>query len=365
MTTDSIWISQAIDFCLQVTHRNLETLTCFPERTAGGEWLYAEDGGRVGGHWVGILWLACGYTGDIAFERAARQWASRLAPRHYDTTTHDLGFLFELSHVLGHRLTGDESLKTPAVSAANTLCQRFNENGEFFQAWGPLDAPPEVRGRTIIDTMMNLDLLFWASKQTNDPNFGRRAAAHARTCQTHHLRLDHSTAHVVDFDPQSGQFLQQATHQGLSPNSCWSRGQSWAVYGFVDCYRATHDPIFLDTAHNLAEYALNNLPPDLVPYWDYRSPEIPNDVRDSSAASILSSALLNLADLESSSDKAVYWRSQAEAILKSLWENYSSRGAAEPSILIHGTRSKPHGLMDHGLIYGDYYFLEALLHCTG
>ena len=154
-----VWISQAIDYCIQVTHRNLSALTSFPERTEAEGWLCVDNGGWVGGHWVGILWLAYARTRETVFERAARQCAARLAHRQHDTTTHDLGFLFELSHVLGNQLTGDESLKAPAVAAARTLCQRFNERGSYFQAWGPLDSQPKLRGRTIIDQSRALPVL--------------------------------------------------------------------------------------------------------------------------------------------------------------------------------------------------------------
>jgi unsaturated chondroitin disaccharide hydrolase len=342
-------------------NKNLAQLQSFPERTENGGWVCVENGGWVGGHWVGLLWLMFAYTRDSALESAARAWAARLEPRQFDTTTHDLGFLFELSHVLGFQLTGDGTLKRPALQAAEILSQRFNSRGGFLQAWGPLDAPSNLRGRSIVDTMMNLELLFWASRQTGDPQFAQMAVTHARTVVKHQIRPDFSSSHVIDFDPQSGEFLKQDTHQGLSADSCWSRGQSWAVYGFGNCYRATGDLVFLETARNLAGYALDNLPADLVPYCDYCSPDIPADVRDSSAASILASGLLNLSELDPDPEAASRWRSQAEAILKSLWDGYSSRCTIEPSILIHGTRSKPHGLMDHGLIYGDYYFVEALL----
>jgi unsaturated chondroitin disaccharide hydrolase len=360
------WVYQALDFCVGRVRENLARLESFPERTENGEWVCVEkDGWWVGGHWVGQIWLTYAYTHDSAIEQEARDWASLLVPRQTDTTTHDLGFLFELSHVLGYQLTGDETFVAPALQAAASLSQRFNPRGAFFQAWGPLDAPAELRGRAIVDTMMNLDLLFWASQQTGDPQFAQMATAHARTVIRHQIRPDFSTAHVIDFDPESGAFLKQDTHQGLRPTSCWSRGQAWAVYGFGDCFRATSNPLFLETARNLANYALDNLPDDLVPYWDYDSPQIPDDVRDSSAASCLASGLLNLAVLETYPDHAMRWRSQAEAILQSLWENYTSKDTAEPSVLIHGTRSKPHNLVDHGLVYGDYYFLEALLTLRG
>jgi unsaturated chondroitin disaccharide hydrolase len=353
-------LRQALDFSLERTRQNLAQLTSFPELTQGDHWECVEDGGWVGGHWVGLLWLAFAHTGDAALEAAARQWAARLAPRQDDTTTHDLGFLFELSHVLGARLTGDLSLKAPALAAAQTLTCRFNPHGRFFQAWRPLDAPAEFRGRTIVDTLMNLSLLFWASRESGKPSYGDMAIAQAHTSLAHHVRPDWSTSHVADFNPDTGEFLKQDTHQGLSATSCWSRGQAWAVYGYGECFRNTGDATFLNASRHLAEYCLRRLPADHVPYWDYDSPLIPDDIRDSSAAAILASGLLGLSTLDPDADKAARWRSVAVRILESLWQNYSSRGAQEPSILLHGTRSKPHNLMDHGLIYGDYYFVEAL-----
>jgi len=207
---------------------------------------------------------------------------------------------------------------------------------------------------------MNLDLLFWASKETSDKSFAEIAVAHARTALARQVRPDWSTSHCMDFNPDTGEFLKQDTHQGLSATSCWSRGQAWAVYGYAECYRETGDNTFLMAARGLAEYALHHLPSDLAPYWDYDSPLIPDDVRDSSAASILASGLLILAGQEPYKAPAEHWRGQALAILESLWVNYSSRGSDHESILIHATRSKPHGYMDQGLIYGDYYFVEAL-----
>jgi unsaturated chondroitin disaccharide hydrolase len=365
---DADFAPDALDYAIELTRANAARLTGFPELTRNGRWVCVDDGGWVGGHWVGLLWLTYAHTGDPALAAAARQWAGRLAPRQHDITTHDLGFLFELSHILGGRLTGDASLKAPALQAGRTLTRRFNSKGQFFQAWGPPDAPAERRGRAIVDTMMNLDLLFWASKETGESRyiqctflFAEMAVAHARTTLARHVRPDWSTAHVTDFNPDTGEFIRQDTHQGLSPTSCWSRGQSWAMYGYVECWRETGDVTFLEAARNLAEYCLRRLPADRVPYWDYDSPLIPHDARDSSAAAILASGLLNLAAREPDIANAGRWRNHALAILASLWQNYSSRGTAEPSILLHGTRSKPHGSMDHGLIYGDYYFVEALM----
>ena len=320
-----------------------------------------QHGWWVGGHWVGLLWLAYAASGDPTLALAARDWAKRLLPQLNDQADHDLGFLFELGYVLGQRLTGDESLKSPALQAAAILSRRFNPRGQFIQAWGALDAAPELRGRTIMDTMMNLDLLFWAGQETGDSRYTDLAAAHARTTLAHHLRTDGSTSHVCDFDPETGAFIKQDTHQGLSATSCWSRGQAWGVYGFADCYRATGDPFFLNASRRLLVYLWPRLPADLVPFWDYDSPLIPNDVRDSSAASVLASGLLSLAAIENDPNLASIWQNRAISILESLWKNYTSQEIGEASLLLHGTRSKPHNLMDHGLIYGDYYFVEALM----
>jgi len=358
------WLDSALNFCIAKTRHNLATLASFPERTEGGQWVQIDPnrhGWWVGGHWVGLLWLAHATTGDPALAAAARDWGNRLLPQLNDQSDHDLGFLFELGFLLGNQITGDERLKAPALQAAAILSRRYNPRGQFIQAWGPLDAPPELRGRTIMDTMMNLDLLFWASTATGDPRYAEIAAAHARTTLTYHLRPDNSTAHVCDFDPERGVFLKQDTHQGLSAISCWSRGQAWGVYGFADCYRATQDPVFLDASRRLMTYLWPRLPADLVPFWDFDSPLIPNDVRDSSAAAILASGLLSLAAIENDPYLAGIWETRAVSILASLWQNYTSRDTGEASLLVHGTRSKPHNLFDHGLIYGDYYFLEALV----
>jgi len=353
---------EMLDYAIGRTRQNLAQLTSFPELARNGRWDCVSNGGWVGGHWVGLLWLAFVHTGDHTLEAAARGWGSRLAPRQTDTTTHDLGFLFELSHILGAQITGDATLKAPALTASKTLTLRFNEKGKYLQAWGALDDPAERRGRAIIDTMMNLDMLYWATRESGDPVYARVATDHARTALARQVRPDWSTSHVMDFVADRGAFLRQETHQGLSATSCWSRGHSWAVYGFAETYHNTGDAVFLDAARNLAGYALRRLPPDHVPFWDFDSPLIPNDVRDSSAASILAAALLKLAELEKEAAAAKRWHDAATAILHSLWESYTSRGTPEPSMLIHATRSKPAGMMDSGLIYGDYYFVEALTH---
>lgn len=357
--------NEVIDYSLGIIRRNLETLEDFPESCPGDRWSLVERhrGDRahwVDGFWTGLLWLAYVHTEDPTFLQGAKEWTERLRWLKTSTATHDLGFIFYLSHVLGGRITGDTSLYEHAVEAARTLIRRYNPRGEYIQAWGDIDGTRKDRGRTNIDVMMNLALLYWASEHTGDPVFAQVATQHARTTRLTLMRRDGSTAHVADFDPESGVWIRSDTYQGFAHDSCWSRGQAWALYGFATCYGATQIPAFLGAARSTAEYTLAHLPEDLVPYWDYDSPDIPNTYRDSSAAAATACGLLELARVEIDRELAARWEEWAGKIVWALWEGYSSRGTSTPALLLHGSRSVPHGKMDHALIYGDYYFFEAV-----
>ncbi|HEY65422.1 MAG TPA: glucuronyl hydrolase [Caldilineae bacterium] len=351
-------LREALDHAIARITQLMEKAIGFPQATEHGRWRYTEDGGWTGGFWPGRLWLAYLVTEEGRYATAAREWCVRLAPREFDTTTHDLGFLFYPSYVTGYRLTDERALRYGALAAAETLTRRFNPKGNFIQAWGPLD-DPRRRGRTIVDTMMNLDLLFWATTQTGENRFSDIAVRHARTCQTHHVRPDGSTAHVYDFNPDTGEPIGQNTHQGYSPTSCWSRGQAWAIYGFTTCYRRTGDEAFLATARKLADWFIAHLPEDHVPYWDFNAPDIPNEVRDSSAAAIAACGLLDLA-IAAGEPR---YREAGLEILTSLATHYTSRDhPEEEGILLHATGAKPLGReIDVSLTYGDYYFVEGLL----
>lgn len=349
---------EALDYSVDRIKKTLQTAEGYPHATQAGKWAYLPTGGWTGGFWPGRLWLAFIARGDEHLQDGAREWCVRLAPREFDTTTHDLGFLFYPSFVTGYRLTGEKALRYGALAAAETLTRRFNEKGRFLQAWGGL-RDPSRRGRTIVDTMMNLDLLFWATAQTGEARFAEIAIAHAETCQTHHVRPDGTTAHVYDFDPETGREIGQNTHQGYSPTSCWARGQAWAMYGFATVFRRTGDVRFLETARALSDWFLAHLPADHVPYWDFDAPDIPDDVRDSSAAAIAACGLLDLA----ASAQLPSYQEAALEILTSLATHYTSRGfPEEEGILLHATGAKPLGKeIDISLTYGDYYFVEGLL----
>lgn len=358
-------LREALSFSIGQVRRNIPELDGFPERCEGGSWVQVgpQNPPRnhwVDGFWVGLIWLAFAHTDDLTLAEAAEDWAGRLTWLRQSTDTHDLGFVFGLSHLLGARATGQRALLADAVVAGDSLLRRYNPRGEYLQAWGAIDGPTEDRGRTNIDVMMNLALLFWCSAETGDVRYARAAARHARTTRLALVRPDGSTAQVGDFDPERGVFLGQATHQGLSGTSCWSRGQGWALYGFANAYRRTGDPLFLHTARLVATYALEHAPADEVPFWDYDSSITADTPRDSSAAAVLAAGLLELAACEHELADVRRWRSAAETLTLALWRHYSTRETGEPCILLHGSRSVPHGMADHGLIYGDFYFVEAL-----
>ena len=324
-----IW-QDAIQFCLGKIERSIPLLEDFPDRCHGSTWGYIGkkklSSNWVDGFWVGQLWLAYAYTKDPKFEAAAREWTNRVAWLKTTLKTHDLGFIFYLSNVLGGYATGDKTLFENALIAAETFTKRWNPRGEYLLAWGDLEGTPYQRGQINIDLMMNLSLLFWASEQTGDGGYGRIATNHARTTRLVLIRPDNSTVHVADFDPDTGAYLRPETLQGLSHTSCWSRGQAWALYGFAETYRRTGDDVFLYTARRLAEYVIANAPADKVPYWDYDSLDIPNTYRDSSAAAVYASGLLELADAEPDAQLAARWRNEAVAITQSLWANYANAG---------------------------------------
>jgi len=214
----------------------------------------------------------------------------------------------------------------------------------------------------IIDNLMNLELLFEATKLTGDSSFYDIAVSHAQTTMKNHYRDDGSSFHVLDYDTITGKVIKKNTHQGYSHDSAWARGQAWGLYGYTMCFRETGDRQFLDHAEKIASFILNhsNLPNDLVPYWDFDAPGIPNEPRDASAASVMASALYELSTYSTAGSG---YRNAANKILESLYGHYTSEvGKNSGFILLHSTGSKPSDSeVDVPLIYGDYYFLEALL----
>ncbi|ANS70327.1 unsaturated glucuronyl hydrolase [Streptomyces lincolnensis] len=334
------------------------SVTAFPVGTKFEKWAYSQNGDWVGGFWPGTLWMAWLHSEDDAFRTWAIASAEKLAPRQHDTGTHDLGFLFYPSWVTAWRLTGDDTWRTGALRAADSLIRRYNPRGRFLRAWGALNDPRNA-GRVIIDTMMNLDLLAFASRQSGDPTYLDIAVEHARTTRRVFPRPDGSTPHVFDFDPDSGAPIGPNTVQGYSPTSCWSRGQSWGVYGFTTMYRRTGDPELLATARHLADFAVGALTPDHVPVWDYRAPQQPYDIKDASAGAILACGLLDLAAV---TGRRAY-RETALRLLTALSETCLTRNSARAEAAVaRCTRNRPaEDGIEISLPYADYYLLEGIL----
>ncbi|MFJ6391027.1 glycoside hydrolase family 88 protein [Streptomyces sp. NPDC091972] len=351
-------LREAADYAVEKLRTVAPTVTAFPVGTKFEKWTYSQNGDWVGGFWPGTLWMAWLYSKDDDFRTLALASARKLAPRRFDTGTHDLGFLFYPSWVTAWRLTGDDSWRAGAVEAADSLIRRYNPRGRFLRAWGALDDPNNA-GRVIIDTMMNLDLLAFASRETGESTYLDIAVEHARTARRVFPRPDGSTPHVYDFDPDSGAPVGPATVQGYSPTSCWSRGQAWGVYGFTTMYRRTGDPQFLDTARRLADFAVRALGPDHVPVWDYRAPQQPYDIKDASAGAILACGLL---DLAAASGRSAY-RTVALRLLTALAETCLTRNSARAdAVVARCTRNRPaEDGIEISLPYADYYLLEGIL----
>ncbi len=334
------------------------TVPGLPEGTKFEKWTFTQDGDWVGGFYSGLNWLAWLYTSDPRFKTMAESFALKLAPRESDTTTHDVGFLFTPSWITAFRLTGDTSWRDGAVAAANSLIQRFNPAGQFIRAWNPIGTPTNA-GRAIMDTIMNLDLLVFATQQTGDPKYLDIALAHARTQQKFFPRPDGSTPHVFDFDPVTGAPIGPNTVQGYSPTSCWSRGQSWGIYGFTTMFRRTGAADFLATARKLADFALGALTPDNVPVWDYKAPQNPFDIKDASAGAIMACGLLDLAVASHQPHYREAGIRILDAISRTCLTTHSTRADA---VVARCTRNRPaEDGIEISLPYADYYLMEGLL----
>lgn len=312
------------------------------------------------GFFPGVLWFLYEYTGNAQWKTAARELTSNIEKEKFNATTHDMGFKVYCSFGTGYRLTLDQDYRDIIVQSAKTLVTRFNKTVGCLRSWDhnrdKWDYP------VIIDNMMNLELLFAATRLTGDSSFYQIAVSHANTTMKNHFRPDYSSYHVIDYDSTTGQVRKKNTHQGYSHESAWSRGQAWALYGYTMCYRETKNPAYLEQAENIAGFILNhkNMPYDLVPYYDFDAPEIPNAPRDASAAAIIASAMYELSTYTA---MGKHYRNIGDQICSSLVKNYRSPiGENKGFILLHSTGSRPaNSEVDVPLNYADYYFLEALL----
>lgn len=337
-----------------------------PRAIKDGNIKYAQAYDWTSGFYAGSLWYLYKLSNDDKWKERALDYTTRLDSVQYYTGNHDIGFMMECSFGNAMKLYPSAKYDSIIVQSAKSLITRFRPKAGIIQSWEPIVHFKEGMWEcpVIIDNMMNLELLFHATKISGDPIYRDIALVHADNTLKNHFRSDYSSYHVVDYDVETGNVIKKTTHQGLSDESAWSRGQAWGVYGYTVMYRETKDQKYLDQAINIASYIKNhpNLPSDLVPYWDFDAEVTPTTNRDASAAAIIASALLELQGYVSKeqSDNYLQW---AKDILTSLGSpSYlATDGTNKGFILKHSVGTLLYDVeVDSPLNYADYYFLEAL-----
>lgn len=321
------------------------------------------------GFFPGSLWYLYRLTGTPSWEKEAKKYTEHLDSVKHLKWHHDIGFMIGCSYLVGYRIHPTQAYKDVIIEAARSLSTRFRKGAGIIQSWDTNHGWQAQRGwkcPVIVDNMMNLELLFEATRLSGDSTFHNIAVSHADVTMKNHFRPNGSCYHVVDYDPETGKVRSKQTAQGYAHESNWARGQAWAIYGFTMCYRYTHNPKYLDQAVRTLRFVLKhkNMPADLVPYWDYDAPNIPNEPRDASSAACVASALYELHRYLPTQG----YRALADRILTSL----SSPAYRAPLgkngyfLLMHSVGSIPHNNeIDVPLNYADYYFLEALARQKG
>ncbi len=312
------------------------------------------------GHYPGSLWYLYELTGEAFFRDRAIVWTEQLAPVATYDGNHDIGFMMYCSYGNARRLLKTDRYDALLQQTADSLSHRYNPDLGLIRSWGKIEEKENFY--VIPDNMMNLELLEWAAKHGGDVRFEKIARSHATVTMGHQFRPDGGVRHVLDYDQVTKRVKAIERGQGASCETAWSRGQSWAIYGYTMMYRETKDPAYLAFARKLADYAINhpNMPADGVPCWDYGAP---GEERDTSAASIMASGLLELAGFVGGEKGAAYRAFAVKQLLSLASPDYFSEGDEIGHFLLkHGVGHKPGSSeVDTPLNYGDYYFLEALV----
>lgn len=329
-----------------------------------GRMVYIPIDDWCSGFFPGSLCYLYQLTNDKSWLLQSRRFTEALDSIQYLTWHHDVGFMIGSSYLNIYRLSPNKAYKKAIIQTAKSLCTRFRKKAGVIQSWNVDRGWQSKRGWTcpvIIDNMMNLELLFEATRLSGDSTYWKVAVSHANKTLENQFRKDGSCYHVVDYDPNNGAVLHRQTAQGYADNSAWARGQAWAVYGYTVCYRYTHDPKYLDQAVKTLNFVMQNpnLPEDLIPYWDFDAPNIPNEPRDASSAACIASALYEMNNYLPDNG----YTSLADRIIRSLSspEYRAPLGKNGCFLLMHSVGSIPHNNeIDVPLNYADYYFLEAL-----
>lgn len=363
-------ILEAFDFCCRQIINNLPEFTKKFQNTysEGGKYQPIDNTEWTNGFWTGQLWLAYEYCGDERLKNAASLQMDSFLHRitnKIQVDHHDMGFLYSLSCVAGYKLTGSAIGRAAALKAADQLIGRFQPVGEFIQAWGRMGDPGNYR--LIIDCLLNLPLLYWASEESGNKIYKTIADKHINTAVANVIREDYSTWHTFFFDPKTGAPEHGATCQGYRDGSAWTRGQAWGIYGLALAYRYTGRKDYITIFRNITQYYLTHLPKDLIPYWDLEFGEGSEEPRDSSSAVIAACGMLEMAKYIDP-EQALYYTGMAKRILKSLFDHYRVTDMeASNGLVLHGTYSKHtpyntcnHCGVDECLTWGDYFYMEAL-----
>ena len=363
-------IDSALELAKQKSILMAESLTDQPDRLPqtidkDGNLVTCNSSWWVSGFFPGQLWYMYEYSGDSVLKKWAENYTWRVQDQQYTTNNHDVGFMIFCSFGNAYRITQDSVCLPVIKNAAKSLSTRFNPVIGCIRSWDTAEWNKQWQYAVIIDNMMNLELLEWASKKFDAPNFDYIARTHANTTIKNHFRPDGSSYHVVSYDTITGIPHAKNTAQGFSDSSAWARGQAWGLYGYTMMFRETGDSAYLKQAETIADFIVNHprLPEDKIPYWDYDAPNIPDAKRDASAGAITCSALLELQKYVEP-EKSKQYFDVAEKQLNSLCSDtyLSNLGENTNFILKHGVGHMPnHSEVDVPLTYADYYFVEAML----
>ena len=369
-------IQAALAFCTGQVEDNLPRFTTKFQKAYSEDGFYQpiENNYWTTGFWTGEIWLSYEYAkekeqaraekfrkaGEIQIESFLERIEKKIEVDH-----HDMGFLYSPSCVAGYKLVGSEKGREAAIKAADQLITRFHPVGEFIQAWGPMDAPENYR--LIIDCLLNLPLLYWASEETGDNKYRDIAEKHIHTAIKNVIREDYSTWHTFFFNMETGEPDHGATCQGYRDGSAWARGQAWGIYGCALAYQYTGRGEYIDIFRHVTQYFLEHLPKDMVPFWDLEFTDGDDQPRDSSSASIAACGMLEMAKSLSEEEAALYSR-YAKQLIKSLYDNYAVKDkAVSNGLVLHSTYSNhtPYNTCDHKGVdecnsWGDYFYMEAL-----
>lgn len=367
-------VNKALDYCAKQTQRTLTELktdsgidyTMMPRNIMADEQHWncrkATKEEWCAGFWPGVLWYDYEYTKDKQVLEEAENFTHSLKfLSHIPAYDHDLGFLVFCSYGNGYRLTKNPAYKQVILDTADTLATLFNPIVGTILSWPREVEPRNWPHNTIMDNMINLEMLFWAAKNGGNPYLYDIAVSHADKTMKSQFCPDYTSYHVAVYDTITGNLIKGVTHQGYADSTMWARGQAWAIYGYTVVYRETKDPKYLDFAQKVTDVYLDRLPEDKVPYWDFDDPSIPNAPRDASAGAVVASALLELSTyLPNGTGKR--YKDAAIEMLTSLSSDSYQSGESKPSFLLHSVGHWPnHSEIDASIIYADYYYIEALL----